>query len=95
MKEFNCTNFVFSSSATIYNLNQKSPIQEDVLILPTNPYGNTKATVEKILQDYVKNNTEKWYFISLRYFCRHLTLLNMSIIGRSMGGRKLFFLSRE
>ncbi|MDA9741376.1 UDP-glucose 4-epimerase GalE, partial [Prochlorococcus sp. AH-736-L15] len=68
MKEFNCNNFVFSSSATIYNLDQKSPIEEDAQIAPTNPYGNTKATVENILQDYANNNSEKWNIISLRYF---------------------------
>ena len=50
MEKFNCKCLIFSSSATIYKLNEKL-ISEDVRIAPINPYGNTKAAIEKVLDD--------------------------------------------
>ena len=48
MEEFNCKNIVFSSSATVYGLDNKSPIKENGKLSPNNPYGNTKLAIEKL-----------------------------------------------
>jgi len=68
MNEFNCFNLVFSSSATIYGYPKKIPISEEENISPINPYGNTKAAVEKILYDLYLSNKNSWKIINLRYF---------------------------
>ena len=68
MNEFNCFTLVFSSSATIYGYPKKIPISEKENISPINPYGNTKAAVEKILYDLYKSNKNLWRIINLRYF---------------------------
>ena len=67
MKKFNCYKFIFSSSATVYG-NSESPLSENhhIGLNISNPYGNTKYLIEKILMDCCidQNNS----FISLRYF---------------------------
>lgn len=67
MVDLNINNFIFSSSAAVYgNMNKNKPIKENFAIKPINPYGKTKAIVEKILEDYEKSYNLK--YISLRYF---------------------------
>lgn len=52
MRDFDCNNIVFSSSATVYGDPKRVPIKEDDgLGETTNPYGTTKAFIEKILTD--------------------------------------------
>jgi len=59
--------FVFSSSATVYGEN-KVPFVENMELLPTtNPYGETKAMSERILQDVARANPDLEVSI-LRYF---------------------------
>ena len=67
MVEFGVSNFVFSSSATVYGDPERIPISEDSPIQPTNPYGHTKAMIEQILIDVQAANPE-WNVIILRYF---------------------------
>lgn len=62
------TNFIFSSSATVYGNPKKLPITEDnETQRPFSPYGNTKKIAEEILEDVSKANKES-NIISLRYF---------------------------
>jgi len=68
MEEFNCRNLIFSSSATIYGPSEILPFTERAKINPINPYGQTKATVEKILEDIAKTSKKEWRIASLRYF---------------------------
>ena len=68
MDKYNCKNFIFSSSATIYSLEEKSPLNESSKIAPFNPYGQTKAAVENILKDLAQIPNDSWNIISLRYF---------------------------
>ena len=63
----NCRTLVFSSSATVYGVQANSPISEDNIIDPINPYGNTKAAVEKLLLDIYETGNN-WRIASLRYF---------------------------
>jgi UDP-glucose 4-epimerase len=58
--------FIFSSSAAVYGVPQRTPIDEDHPTAPINPYGWTKLMIERILQDYDRAYGLK--FISLRYF---------------------------
>jgi UDP-glucose 4-epimerase len=58
---------VFSSSATVYGNPTTLPISESAPFAPTNPYGQTKAMIEQILQDLVRTN-HGWNITSLRYF---------------------------
>ncbi len=67
MKEFNCKNLVFSSSATVYGDPASVPIKEDFPLSTTNPYGSTKLFIEYILKDLYKSDNS-WNIAILRYF---------------------------
>lgn len=61
------TNFIFSSSCTVYGQADELPITESAPIKPAeSPYGNTKQIGEEILKDTTKSSNLKT--ISLRYF---------------------------
>ena len=67
MLESGIKNFIFSSTAAIYGNPDKVPITEDFPIAPINPYGQSKAFFEKVLQD-ISNANPDFNYISLRYF---------------------------
>lgn len=67
MAEANVKNLVFSSSATVYGDPEVLPIDEKSPRSCTNPYGQSKLTVEHILQDLAATN-DGWNLIPLRYF---------------------------
>ncbi len=58
--------FIFSSSAAVYGNPEKVPITEDEKINPINPYGQSKAIVERALKDL--STAIEFRHISLRYF---------------------------
>ncbi len=58
---------VFSSSATVYGLPKTVPISEDFPLSTTNPYGETKLMIERILKDTGVANP-KLSACVLRYF---------------------------
>ncbi len=68
MNEAGCKRIVFSSSATVYGMNNPSPLKET---MPTggvtNPYGRTKFMIEGILQDTCASDPD-WSAVLLRYF---------------------------
>jgi UDP-glucose 4-epimerase len=66
MLEADVRRFIFSSSAAVYGVPREIPITEDHPLDPFNPYGQTKATVERILSDYDRAHGLR--YISLRYF---------------------------
>jgi UDP-glucose 4-epimerase len=68
MRKHNCKKIVFSSSATVYGMNNVSPLTEDMQVGGvTNPYGRTKYIIECMLQDlYASDNS--WSICLLRYF---------------------------
>lgn len=67
LEKYNVKKIVFSSSATVYGMNNTSPLTEDLPLSTTNPYGSTKLMIEEILQSlYVSDN--KWSIALLRYF---------------------------
>ena len=68
MREFDCKNLVFSSSATVYGQPKSVPIREDFPLGPTtNPYGATKLMIEDMLRDIYKADPS-FNIALLRYF---------------------------
>ncbi len=68
MRKNGCKKIVFSSSATVYGMNNVSPLTEDMQVGGvTNPYGRTKFMIECILQDLYVSDKE-WSICLLRYF---------------------------
>lgn len=68
MKEYDCNNIVFSSSATVYGDPKKLPITEDCEVgNTTNPYGTTKYFIERILKDVCVSDKD-FSVALLRYF---------------------------
>ena len=68
MELHNCNSIVFSSSATIYGYCEFGLLNENSIINPVNPYGNTKFTIEKLLNDVFNSSPNKWRIANLRYF---------------------------
>jgi UDP-glucose 4-epimerase len=59
-------NFVLSSTTATYGEPKSTPIREDHEIAPINPYGRSKALLERLLAEY-----REWTglnFVALRYF---------------------------
>ena len=67
MKENKVDHIIFSSSATVYGMNNISPLTEDLSISATNPYGHTKLMMEQILTDLALAHSD-WSVTNLRYF---------------------------
>ncbi|MDE7137981.1 MAG: UDP-glucose 4-epimerase GalE [Ruminococcus sp.] len=67
MRENGCKKIVFSSSATVYGMNNKAPYTEDMPTSATNPYGYTKVMIEQILRDVCVSDSE-FSAVALRYF---------------------------
>lgn len=67
MRDANCKSIVFSSSATVYGVNNKVPYTEEMATSATNPYGYTKVMIEQILNDMTVSDND-WSVVALRYF---------------------------
>ncbi|MFP7446489.1 UDP-glucose 4-epimerase GalE [Bacillus sp. MMSF_3328] len=66
MTEFDVKNIVFSSTAATYGEQKTMPITEEMPANPTNAYGETKLTMEKIMKWCETAHDLK--YVSLRYF---------------------------
>ncbi len=60
-------NLVFSSSCTVYGDPASVPIREDFPVSAVNPYGMSKLTIERMLQDLYRADPT-WAISILRYF---------------------------
>ena len=67
MTEYDVKKIVFSSSATVYGINNPSPLVEEMPTSATNPYGYTKVMLEQILKDVYVADSD-WSIALLRYF---------------------------
>jgi UDP-glucose 4-epimerase len=67
MQAHGCRSLVFSSSCTVYGLPKQTPISESAAIQPINPYGHSKAAVERLLADLAASEAG-WRIARLRYF---------------------------
>ena len=66
-EKYQVKNFIFSSSATVYENTGVLPLDEEAPLAATNPYGRTKLFIENILKDYNHANPD-FNVIALRYF---------------------------
>lgn len=66
MKDYGVKNIVFSSTAATYGEPENIPILENDKTFPTNPYGESKLAVEKILKWC--DNAYGIKYTALRYF---------------------------
>ncbi len=66
LKDVGVKNIIFSSTAGVYGNPERVPIQEDDSKNPTNPYGESKLMVEKILSWY--KDIYGFNYATLRYF---------------------------
>jgi UDP-glucose 4-epimerase len=68
MRKYDVHNFIFSSSATVYGVPKRVPLYEsDPIGSATNPYGETKIMIERILEDVAKAIRPSMSIL-LRYF---------------------------
>ncbi|MDR2852452.1 MAG: UDP-glucose 4-epimerase GalE [Burkholderiaceae bacterium] len=67
MRKHDVKQLVFSSSATVYGVPERMPIDESFPLSATNPYGQSKLISEQILRD-VQRADPSWRIAILRYF---------------------------
>jgi UDP-glucose 4-epimerase len=60
-------NFIFSSTAAVYGMPDKVPVDEKAPLLPINPYGGSKLVSEMLLRDAAAANPG-FRYVALRYF---------------------------
>ena len=60
-------NFIFSSTAAVYGMPAKVPVNETAPLLPINPYGGSKLVSEMLLRDAAAANPG-FRYVALRYF---------------------------
>lgn len=58
--------FIFSSTAAVYGIPDRIPVNEDAPLNPINPYGRSKVMVENALSDI--SGVNNFRYVSLRYF---------------------------
>ena len=66
MRKHRCTKMIFSSSASVFGNPESLPIDESHPVRPINPYGESKAIFEKILDWYA--DSYGFQIHSFRYF---------------------------
>lgn len=66
MQEAQVQNLVFSSTAAVYGMPERSPIDETCPVVPINPYGAGKVMVERMLDDAASAYGLR--SVALRYF---------------------------
>ena len=67
---------IYSSTAAVYGIPGKIPVDEQAPLAPINPYGASKVMVEKVLADLAA--ASDFRYITLRYF---------NVAGADPGGR--------
>ena len=68
--------FIYSSTAAVYGIPEKIPVDEGAPLKPINPYGASKVMIEKVLEDVA--HTADFTYVALRYF---------NVAGADPGGR--------
>ena len=84
MREHNCNRFVFSSSATVYGMNNIAPYTEDMPTSATNPYGQTKFMQEIMLKDIAHANPE--FSVALLLYFNPIGAHESGLLGEDPNG---------
>lgn len=66
MRESGCERIVYSSSCSVYGINEAAQVDEDTPTGPISPYGESKIIGEWVLADYARAHDIR--YVSLRYF---------------------------
>lgn len=66
MKKYSIDKLIFSSTAAVYGEVEQVPIKEETMLQPTNPYGESKLVMEKMVK--WANKAYGLKYIALRYF---------------------------
>jgi UDP-glucose 4-epimerase len=66
MKTTGLQKLIFSSTAAVYGIPGRVPVNEEAPLKPINPYGMSKAMVESMLQDLTQ--ATDFRYVALRYF---------------------------
>jgi len=67
MRRAGVDRFIFSSTAAVYGVAEKVPVDEEAPLRPINPYGTSKMMTELVLRDMSLAYPE-FKYCSLRYF---------------------------
>lgn len=64
--------FIYSSTAAVYGIPERLPVNEDAPLAPINPYGRSKLMTEEILRDLAQSmggaDNARFRYVILRYF---------------------------
>jgi UDP-glucose 4-epimerase len=66
MREAGIPRFIYSSTAAVYGIPERMPVDEQAPLRPINPYGASKVMIERVLTDLAA--AADFRFCALRYF---------------------------
>ncbi len=66
MREAGVRRFIYSSTAAVYGIPEKIPVDEQAPLAPINPYGASKVMIETVLADLAA--ATDFRYAALRYF---------------------------
>ncbi len=66
MQEAGIGRFVYSSTAAVYGIPARIPVDETAPLMPINPYGASKVMIERVLADLSRTGAVS--YAALRYF---------------------------
>ena len=66
MQKNKINNILYSSTAAVYGISEKIPVDENAPMRPINPYGASKVMIEQVLSDLAQSSDFR--YATLRYF---------------------------